>query len=184
LLKLGHSTGIIRRYFVVNGFDGALTMLGLTIGFRMGGEVDPQLAVSACLGAAIALGMSGLTSAYISESAERQRDLSALEGAMVADLSGSEHGLAARLIPLVVGLVNGLAPFTIAVLITIPLWLAASGQPLWWSALDLTVTLAITVVFFLGVLLGKVSGRFWLWTGVRAVLIAAITTGLIVLLAP
>jgi hypothetical protein len=33
LLQVSHSEEIMRRYFVVNGFDGALTMLGLLMGF-------------------------------------------------------------------------------------------------------------------------------------------------------
>ena len=32
-LEITNTHGIVRRYFVVNGFDGALTMLGLIMGF-------------------------------------------------------------------------------------------------------------------------------------------------------
>ena len=32
LLHITHTHGIVRRYFVVNGFDGALTMLGIVWG--------------------------------------------------------------------------------------------------------------------------------------------------------
>jgi len=168
---------------VVNGFDGALTMLGLTMGFRIGGEATPELAVSACLGVAIALGVSGVSSAYISESAERERELRELEQAMAQDLTGTEHALAARLIPLIVALVNGFAPFVISLIVMVPLWLAAWGRSLIWPALDMATALAFVVIFLLGVLLGQVSGRFWLWTGARAVIIGAVTAGLIVLFA-
>ncbi len=181
LVRLTRSTALMRRYFVVNGFDGALTMLGLTMGFRMSGASDPKLAVSACVGTAIALGMSGVSSAYVSETAERQRDLKSLEQAMIADLADTEHGAAARLIPVAVALVNGLAPLSISLLVIIPLWLDLWGLALPWAALDVTAVLAFLVVFLLGVLMGWISGRFWLWTGARAVLIAAVTAGLIVL---
>ncbi len=63
-------------------------------GFRIGGEVNLNIAISACLGAAIALGVSGLTSAYISESAERKKALAELEKSMVADLGESVQGVA------------------------------------------------------------------------------------------
>ncbi len=181
LVRLTRSTALMRRYFVVNGFDGALTMLGLTMGFRMSGASDPKLAVSACVGTAIALGMSGVSSAYVSETAERQRDLKSLEQAMIADLADTEHGAAARLIPVAVALVNGLAPLSISLLVIMPLWLDLWGLTLPWAALDVTAVLAFLVVFLLGVLMGWISGRFWLWTGARAVLIAAVTAGLIVL---
>jgi hypothetical protein len=34
LLQVSQSTAIARRYFVTNGFDGTLAMLGLIMGFR------------------------------------------------------------------------------------------------------------------------------------------------------
>ena len=74
LLRITHSQGIMRRYFVVNGFDGALTMMGLCMGFYISDQVQIAVVIHACLGAAIALGMSGLSSAYISEAAEKKKE--------------------------------------------------------------------------------------------------------------
>lgn len=54
-------------------------MLGLTTGFHVGGGADLEVVISACRGAGVALGIGGLTSAYISESAERRRALAELE---------------------------------------------------------------------------------------------------------
>ena len=79
LLKITRSTGIARRYFITNGFDGALTMLGLLMGFRISDSVSLDIALTACLGATIALTMSGLSSAYISETAERKKELNELK---------------------------------------------------------------------------------------------------------
>ena len=83
--------------------------------------------INACVAAAIALGMSGISSAWISEVAERKRELRELEEAMLADLGRSAHGQAARWVPLLVALVNGGAPLLISLLIITPLWLAQSG---------------------------------------------------------
>ena len=99
-LQITRSHDIIRRYFVVNGFDGALTMLGLIIGFLVSAPANIAVIINVCLGAAIALGMSGVSSAYVSESAERKRALGKLEKAMVSDLQESAHGDAARFVPL------------------------------------------------------------------------------------
>ena len=123
-LQFSRSQDILRRYFVVNGFDGVLTMLGLLTGFYLGGATDLGIVIGVCLGAAIALGISGVTSAYLSESAERRRMLSELEQAMVSDLSESAHASAARLVPLLTGLVNGAAPVSMSLLVMTPLFLA------------------------------------------------------------
>lgn len=180
-IRITRSQTIIRRYFVVNGFDGALTMLGLSIGFRVGGEAELPVVINACLGAAVALGVSGVTSAYLSESAERQKALRDLEQAMAADLGRTAHGVAARLVPLVIALVNGLAPFLMSLIIIAPLWLVQSEVDLPWPALDTVIGLAFVIIFFLGMFLGRVSGEFWLWSGIRTVSIALVTVLIIMI---
>ena len=170
----------MRRYFVVNGFDGALTMLGLSMGFYVSNEASIGVMLTACLGAAVALFMSGVTSAFLSEWEERKRSLAELESAMVADLSESVHAEAARAVPIVIALVNGMAPLSISVVIITPLILARAGIDLPLSALEATIALAFVVIFLLGVFLGRVGGGFWLWSGLRTVLIA-LATALIVM---
>jgi predicted membrane protein (TIGR00267 family) len=172
---LARARGIGRRYFVVNGFDGALTMLGLITGFELGGEVALPVVTSACLGAAIALAISGLTSAYLSESAERRRSLSELEGAMVTDLSASAHGIEARVVPLLVALTNGAAPLLVSVIIITPLWLAQAGASLPLPPLRAAIATALVCIFGLGAFLGRVGGTSWLWNGIKTVLIAVAT---------
>lgn len=181
LLHITRSSGIARRYFVTNGFDGALTMLGLAMGFRISGVVAPTVMIAACMGTAIALGMSGLSSAYISEAAERRRELRELEEAMLADLNASAHARAARLVPVLIALVNGTAPFLISLLIMVPLWLGYFGISVKPSPIDAAIIVAFLVIFLIGVFLARVSGGFWLWTGLRTVAIAAVTSLLILL---
>jgi len=180
LLYITQSQAIARRYFVVNGFDGAMTLLGLLTGFLAGGGVTPSIAVSACLGTAIALGASGISSAYLSESAERRKALHDLEAAMVARLRDSAHGQAARLVPFVIAVVNGLAPLLIAMFITLPLWLAERELVVVTNPLLVSIGLTLAVIFLLGTFLGQIARVSWLWSGVRAVLIAVVT-GLLIL---
>lgn len=187
LLELSRYHAIGRRYFVVNGFDGALTMLGILLGFYQSQEISNLVILSACLGAAIALGVSGISSAYISESAERKKELKELESAMVSNLDESAHAQAARLTPTIIALINGLSPFLLSLLIMLPLWLDGQAALLGLELLDpieLSMLIAIVLIFFLGVFLGKISGQHWLASGLRTLLIALITGGLILLLVP
>lgn len=183
-LRITGSSTIARRYVVVNGFDGALAMLGIIMGFYANGGAELQVIISACLGAAIALGMSGISSAYISESAERKQELKTLEDAMVSDLQHSAHGRAARLVPLWIGLVNGLAPLLIALVIMLPLWLARGTNISPLDALTTSIAVTLLIIFLLGVFLGRISTTFWLWAGLRALLLALLTGGAILLLTP
>jgi len=183
LLRITRTSGIARRYFVVNGFDGALTMLGLILGFLVSTPTELPVIISACLGAAIALGMSGISSAYISEVAERRRALAELEVAMMADLQESAHGEAARWVPMLIALVNGAAPFFISLIILVPLWLSNAGIVLPLSPLHAAIIIALLLVFLLGAYLGRISGISWLWSGIQTLLVALVTAVLIYLFA-
>ncbi len=182
LLRISRSNAIMRRYFVVNGFDGALTMLGMIIGFLVS-TVPANLSVvfNACLGAAIALGMSGLSSAYVSETAERKRDLGNLEEAMMTDLHDTAHGEAARWVPLWIALVNGAAPLFISLLILLPIWLSEAGLALPLSPLYAAIVVALALIFLLGILLGQIAGISWLRSGIQTLLVAVVTAVLIYL---
>lgn len=182
LLQLTHAHRIARRYFVTNGFDGALTMMGLTMGFYTAGtEVATPVVLSACLGAAVALAVSGLASAYVSESAEREKELRELEQAVVGDLQDTAHGRAARTVPVLIATVNGFAPLVIALFIILPLWLEQAGVRLPLTGLESAIVLAFVSLFLLGAFLGTVSGQFWLWSALRT-LFVALATGAIIFL--
>lgn len=183
LLGVTGTQGIMRRYFVVNGFDGALTMLGLIVGFLVSSPADLSIIINVCLGAAIALGMSGVSSAYVSEAAERQRALGKLEEAMVSGLRDSAHGAAARWVPFLIALVNGSAPLVISLLILIPIWLANAGVPLPMSPLYAAIIVALVLIFLLGVFLGRIASTSWLRSGIRTLLLALVTAALIYLVA-
>lgn len=177
LFTISRSHLIARRYFVVNGFDGALTMLGLLMGFYFSNDdVVLHTVITACMGAAIALSVSGISSAYISESAEKKQELKELESAMITDLQDSAHGQAARFMPFIIAVVNGLAPLIFALIITTPLGLAQWQPELITYPIETSVVVAFIMIFFLGVFIGNISNCFWLWAGVRALLIALITS--------
>lgn len=184
LIRISHSKQITRRYFVVNGFDGALTMLGLLFGFYIAGATDLAPILSACLGAALALGVSGVSSAYISESAEKKKELEALEQSMIADLGDSAHGEAARVMPLVIAVVNGFAPFFLGMVIISPLWISLWFPGVVATPIEMSIVIAFIMIFLLGVFLGRISGTFWLWSGLKAIGVALITGLLILVLSP
>ena len=78
-LRVTRAAGIVRRYFVMNGFDGAMTMLGITLGSWAAQVENAEIIVLAGIGACIAMGVSGFSGAYMAEKAERERHLKELE---------------------------------------------------------------------------------------------------------
>lgn len=179
LFRLTHAHKIFRRYFVTNGFDGALTTLGLIVGFYSAPQVAISVVISACVGAAIALAVSGFSSAYVSEEAERKKELKELEHSLILNLKGTAQQKAARLVPLFVAFVNGLAPLLMSLAIILPLLLARTGIALPLPPLESAIFIAFLTLFLLGAFLGKISGQFWLWSSLRTLMIALFTAGII-----
>ena len=101
---------------------------------------------------------------------------------MVTTLDNSEHAEAARLMPWLIALVNGLSPLILSLLILLPLFLADQQLLPGIPPIDASLSIALVLSFLLGVFLGRLSGRFWLWTGIRALLIALVTSLIILLL--
>ena len=89
---------IARRYFVMNFFDGVLTVLGLVMGsfiLYLDGQPPNKLAVIApAIATAVAIGISGISGGYLSERAERKRNIIEMHKAMAehkgASLSSSD----------------------------------------------------------------------------------------------
>ncbi|MEE4253013.1 MAG: hypothetical protein V2I50_03115 [Desulfuromusa sp.] len=179
LLEITRSRSLVRRYFVVNGFDGALTMLGIITGFYVSDRANLPVIVNSCFGAAVALGMSGLTSAYISETAEQKKELRTLEQAMLKNLDDSAYGQATRMLPFLIASVNGLSPLVISLIIILPIWAATLPLELPFDPLELALMLALGILFLLGVFLGRTSGTNWFWAGLRTLFIATFTACLI-----
>jgi len=173
---------IARRYMVTNGFDGALTMLGMLTGFYASGMTDLYVAITACLGAATALFISGVSSAYLSEKAEREQELRELEQALVVDLRDSDYGQASRYLPIFVALVNGLSPLLLSLFILSPLYLAKLGYSFLFSPFINAIILGLICIFLFGVFLGKIGNTFWLWSGLRTLIIAIATVAIILFL--
>lgn len=180
-LHLQRAGDIGRRYLVTNGFDGALTLLGMMVGFYTQGAVDPKVAISASLGATVALFTSGLSSAYLSESAERRKELRELEQALITDLEQTDFGRASRYLPVVIALINGFSPLLIAMLILTPLWLVQAGLVLPLSPYLAAILIALTCTFLLGIFLGSISRIHWLKAGLRSLGIALATVAIILL---
>jgi predicted membrane protein (TIGR00267 family) len=128
------------------------------------------------MGAAVALGISGISSAYISEQAERKKQLRELEDAMIRDLSESTHEKSSKTIPIFVAVVNGASPFIISVITLAPLFISQKYDFIVFDPLLISIITAFTLIYFLGVYLGKISNTFWLWSGLRTLLIALVTT--------
>jgi predicted membrane protein (TIGR00267 family) len=147
---------IARRYFVMNAFDGVLTMIGVLTGNLAAGVKEPRIVVSTGLATCVAMGISGLWGAYLTEAAERKRDLVELSRYTLTDLDGTRIARASRAAVVAVALVDGLSPFLAALVVLMPFFATGLFPSVTWAYYT-SLGMALLTLFGLGLFLGHVS---------------------------
>jgi len=157
---------IARRYFVMNAFDGILTIIGVLMGNIAAGVTNPHIVITTGLSTSIAMGISGLWGSYLTESAERKHDLAELSRSTLSDLNDSRIGRASRYAAVIVSIVDGVSPFLAALLVLTPFFMYGmfpNIQIVYYT----TLGLALVTLFALGVFLGNISKENLLISGIK-----------------
>ena len=179
--KLANIAEIARRYFAMNAFDGALTMIGVLMGNYTAGVDSPRIVVSTGLATSVAMGISGLWGAYLTEAAERKREISEISEQVLVDLNETSIGRASRFAVAVVAVVDGVSPALAALIILSPFFVAdlfGQIQFVYFTALGL----ALLTLFGLGVFLGIVSKENIFVYGIRTVVAGLVSIAISYLL--
>ena len=179
--EIADVSSIARRYFAMNAFDGVVTIIGVLGGAMAAGITRPRIIVITGLTTALAMGVSGVTGAYLTETAERRRSLAELEKHTLTDLRQSRVGRASRFAVAVVTALDGLAPMLAAALVLIPFFAADALPSIAWCYRS-SFALALAVLFALGAFLGRVSKGNVLVFGIKTTIAGAATIGLSMLL--
>jgi predicted membrane protein (TIGR00267 family) len=148
---------IIRRYMIINSFDGALTIFGILMASYIVGIQNPSLIILPSIGAAIAMCVSGMWGAYAAEAAEVKKKVKELEKHMLRQLRTSKKYLESQKINFLVGLVDGLSPLITSMIIIIPFFFANAGAIGVMQAYYTSMVLIAVVLFLLGMFLGKIA---------------------------
>jgi predicted membrane protein (TIGR00267 family) len=166
-LKIAGVGNIARRYFVINSFDGAMTMLGIIVGAKLAGPFDPKFVIGAGTGVGFAMGVSGLSGAYMAERAERLGRMRRLRRAMLSDLRHSIHARASSVATIWVAVVDAVSPAAAITISMAPYILAFFNIIPTWAALPSSLSIIFTLLFILGAFLGKVSRENVILAGLR-----------------
>ena len=157
---------IARRYFVMNAFDGVLTIIGMLMGNMAAGVTNPNIVITTGLSTSIAMGISGLWGSYLTESAERKHDLDDLSSSTLTDLNNSRIGRASRYAAVTVSIVDGISPLLAALLVLTPFFIHGifpNIQVVYYT----TLGLALVTLFALGVFLGNISKENLIISGIK-----------------
>jgi len=141
----------------MNSFDGVLTVLGIITALYMSGNIESIIIIVSCLGAAIAMGVSGIWGAYAVERAERLRSLKKLELHMMTDLNRTDIGRRMSLATLLVALVDGLAPLITSIIVILPFIFSRIGFFDVNTALKISFAIIVLILLLLGYFIGEIS---------------------------
>ncbi len=181
-LQVTQMSPIARRYFVKNGFDGSMTLLGIIVGSWVVGVSRPEIVVTAGLGACLAMGLSGIFGAYMTEKAERMKALKTLEDTMLVDLSDSVLSDASHFVSMYAAFVDGGSPILTAVIAIIPFILTLAGVFVIWDAYIISLILTLATLFSLGLYLGRIAKENTLLYGMITLAAGVLTITIAILL--
>jgi predicted membrane protein (TIGR00267 family) len=174
---------ISRRYFVMNSFDGVVTVLGVIVGAMATKIIDPAVIFGIGLGTSISMFISGFSGTFIAEKAERDIDIQKLKRAMlVKSLDNTIYAKVYRVTVIWVSLVDAFSPLISGMIALMPQLLAMWGfiDPL--IAIYLSIVIILVYLFILGSYLSKITNRNIIVGGVVLLLVGILTTVLIVLI--
>ena len=154
---------ILRRYFIIGAFDGALTILGIILGAAavQAGEEHKSLVLAMSFSAAIALSISSLVGAYEAERVEKKINQTSLEHAMLAEL-GETHRQAFTFASLASAGVHGVAPLIAALVPVVPFLFMPFVDAVWIS-----ITITLCVLFAMGAYMGNMAKEHVVFSGLR-----------------
>lgn len=165
--KIAGIAKIVRRYFAINGFDGVITIIGVLVGSYIIGIRDYINVVIAGVAICISLGVSGVWSAYFSESAERKKEIDDLERSTLYALDKTVINYAQKYASRVLAAVNGLSPVVTAFIPLVPF--------LFGKFISINICyylgfgLAFLILFGIGLFLGNVSKSNLIISGIKMV---------------
>lgn len=165
---------IARRYFAMNAFDGVLTIIGVLMGNLTAGVDNPKIVVSTGLATSVAMGVSGLWGAYLTETAERKRGLIELSSQTLTDLNDTRIGRASRVAAVIVALVDGLSPFLAAMLVLTPFFAVGLFTSITWVYYT-SLGMALLTLFALGLFLGHISHENLILYGAKTIIAGVIS---------
>ncbi|SFL32485.1 TIGR00267 family protein [Halogranum rubrum] len=173
---------ISRRYFISNGFDGALTSVGVAVGSYLSGVPDGLVVFKIGTGAAIGLGTSGVWSVWEIERAEKRAELKRIERAMLTDLDETQIERQKAGARQVNALMSGIGPVIGVVLPMLPFLLEGTLLGLRDATL-VSIGVAVSILFVFGAYLADISEQNWIVAGARMGL-AGIVVALLNLVLP
>ncbi len=173
--RIAHIDKIARRYFLMNTFDGLMTVFGIVLGSIFSGSGSPKFIIAVGFGAAIAMAVSGVWGAYTAEHTERMKELREIERATLSKLGNTSIGRAFRMASIVVAIIDGISPFLATVIVLMPFFFSGLSMKMMHI---ISIATAFAILALLGVFTAKIS-KERLFLAIAKMLLAGIVCAIL-----
>jgi len=180
-LEITNANSIARRYFIMNSFDGIVTILGILTGALLTGLTHLHTILGISISAAIALAISGISGTLIAEMEERELEMRHLEESMLTDLKNSLYERAVKVSIIWVGIVDALSPFIATIIAIIPLFLGINSIIDPDISLYTSISLCLVYLTGIGIFMGKLVRKNPLAEALKLLGVGILTTLIITL---
>lgn len=174
-LNMPETRPALRRYFVNTIFDTTFVILGVIIGSALSPHPNIDVVKTTIITSAVALAISTGSSVYEAESLEQSRRLDEISRAMLSPVDETDLGRTSRASTALIALINSLAPL-LAGAVTLAPFLVLSGSDIVYAA-EVSITLAISILFVTGYFMGRMANKNPLVKGARMAVIGLIAFG-------
>ncbi|MEM0445594.1 MAG: hypothetical protein QXW60_04940 [Nitrososphaerota archaeon] len=181
ILAITETRDIARRYFSLQVMDGAIVGIGLVFGLHISGPHPGHVIARSVSAVMIAMVISGVTGAVISEKAEQEARIKRLEMATLTALKNTLHTRVSFPAIFLVAMVNGLSAIGALFLVSLPyLAYTYTSGPLELGIAASFLT-CITLLLATGVVVGKAAGIGTLSTSLLTVAAGSLAALLIII---
>jgi predicted membrane protein (TIGR00267 family) len=174
-LKMPETRPALRRYFVNTIFDTTFVTLGVIIGSALSPHPNIDVVRTTIITSAVALAISTGSSVYEAESLEQSRRLDEISRAMLSSVDETDLGKTSHASIILISLVNSLAPL-LAGAVTLAPFLILPASDIVYAA-ELSITLAISILFVTGYFMGRMANKNPWVKGSRMAIIGLIAFG-------
>jgi len=175
-LEITDANAIARRYFIMNSFDGIVTILGILTGSLITGLTHLNTILGISISAAIGLAISGISGTLIAESEERKLEMKQLEESLLMDLKNSLYEKAVRASIIWVGIVDAVSPFIATIVAAVPLILGINNFIDPMTSLYSSIVICLLYLTGVGVFIGRLVKRNPLIEAMKLLGIGMLTT--------
>jgi predicted membrane protein (TIGR00267 family) len=151
-LNIGPS---LRRFFVNTLFDSTFMLMGVIIGSAFSDIPQIEVIVGTMITTSLALGISTGVSVYEAENLERSIRIAQLEKAMIKNLDDTVITKSEQLASLIISLASFSTPLISCTITIVPFVLHNQGYLDLMTAAWISMTLALSILFSAGVVLGR-----------------------------